>query len=406
MPIKPFLLERYFARHEFSAPYLLSSSDCDGWALSEILSLADSEARALWDGLRLGYTESTGLPALKREIAGLYAGIGPEQVLVSVPQEGINLAMNALLKKGDHVVCTYPGYQSLYEIAESIGCEVDRWRPVESEGWRFDVDQLARMIRPNTRLVIVNFPHNPTGALPSPGDFRRLVEIVSARGIPLFSDEMYRLLELKEEDRLPSACELYDKAIVLSGMSKAFGMAGARIGWLVAKDKAVLERLAELKDYTTICSAAPSEVLALIGLRARERILSRHRARIARNLGLLDVFFEKHARTFSWARPKAGTVGFPGLLTGEPPEEFCERAVHGAGVMLLPSTVYEYDRPHVRVGFGRENMPEALSRLERFLDARPDSQDGAHSAASPGRTCSGTIRNEETASPSKSRTQA
>ncbi|MCX5788664.1 MAG: aminotransferase class I/II-fold pyridoxal phosphate-dependent enzyme [Elusimicrobia bacterium] len=367
MLIRPFFLERYFAKHEFSAPYLLSSSDCDGWAQAEMLGLADPQARQLWEGLRLGYTESRGLPLLRREIASLYPGMDAEHVLVAAPQELIHLAMNALLEKGDHVICTYPGYQSLYEIAGALGCEVERWQANESEGWRFDVEHLARMIKPSTKLVVVNFPHNPTGCLPARKDFERIVELVRARGVHLFSDEMYRFLELDPRDRLPSACELYDKAVTLSGMSKAFGMAGIRLGWLITKDRALYERLTQLKDYTTICSSAPSEVLALIGLRAKETITSRHLSRIAGNLRLLDGFFQRNADSFSWIRPKAGTVGFPGFLRTESPADFCERLVQAAGVMLLPSAVYEYESPHVRVGFGRENMPEALNRLEEFL---------------------------------------
>ncbi len=368
---RPFLLERYFARHEFTAPYLLSSSDCDGWPMSELLALADEPARALWDGLTLGYTESRGLPLLRREIASLYEGVDPEQVFVAAPQELILLAMDALLQKGDHVVCTFPGYQSLYELASAKGCVVDRWEPREDEGWRFDVAELEKLLRPDTKLVIVNFPHNPTGALPAEKDFRRVAELVASRGIALFSDEMYRFLELDPRDRLPSACELSDRALTLCGMSKAFGLAGLRVGWLIVKDRAVYERLAELKDYTTICAAAPSEVLALVGLRARETLLARHRARLMRNLGLLDGFFARQRRSFGWTRPKAGTIGFASFLRPEPVDEFCERLVREAGVLLLPSTVYEYAAPHVRFGFGRENMPEALARLDRFLDAAP-----------------------------------
>ncbi len=364
---RPFLLERYFARHEFTAPYLLSSSDCDGIPQAELLALADAPARALWDGLTLGYTESRGLPLLRREIAALYEGVDPEQVFVAAPQELIHLAMEALLRPGDHVVCTFPGYQSLYELAAAKGCVVDRWEPREAEGWRFDVSDLEHLLRPQTKLVIVNFPHNPTGALPSKEDFRRVVELVRSRGIPLFSDEMYRFLEHDPRERLPAACELYDRALTLCGMSKAFGLAGLRLGWLVAKDRAVYDRLCELKDYTTICAAAPSEVLAVIGLRARETLLSRHRARLARNLDLLDGFFARRSRVFGWVRPRAGTIGFASYRGAEPVEAFCERLVREAGVMLLPSTVYEYPSPHVRVGFGRENMPEALARLERSL---------------------------------------
>lgn len=369
MKILPFALERYFAKHEFSTKYLLSSSDCDGLAMSELLSWADAESRGLWERLTLGYSESQGLPLLRREIASLYEGLSPEDVLVAAPQECILIAMSCLLEAGDHVVCTFPGYQSLYQLAESIGCRVDRWEPVEAEGWKFRVDDLLEKIRPDTRLLVVNFPHNPTGALPPADDFRRIATIARERGIRVFSDEMYRLLELDPRDRLPSACEVDERAVTLSGMSKSLGLAGLRVGWLATRDAELRARFAEYKDYTTICAAAPSEVLALIGLRAREAILARHRARIGRNLGLLDAFFARRSADFSWVRPRAGTIGFPGLRRERDAEAFCERARLKAETLLLPSTVYGYPRPHVRVGFGRENMPEALARLEASLPA-------------------------------------
>src|SRR3989338_8552419 len=160
MKLKPFALERYFAAHEFSTRFLMSCSDCDGLALPELLSWADGETRDLWEKISLGYGESRGLPMLRREIAGLYDGIREDDVLVAAPQELVLIAMSSLLEKGDHVVCTFPGYQSLYQIAESIGCRVDRWEPVEAEGWRFRVDDLLGLLKPDTKLLIVNFPHN------------------------------------------------------------------------------------------------------------------------------------------------------------------------------------------------------------------------------------------------------
>ncbi|PIR15639.1 MAG: aspartate aminotransferase [Elusimicrobia bacterium CG11_big_fil_rev_8_21_14_0_20_64_6] len=366
MKLAPFELERYFAKHEFSTRYLLSSSDCDGLALAEVLSLADGEARGLWDKLTLGYCESQGLPLLRREIAALHDGLDADEILVAAPQELVLIAMSCLLDKGDHVVCTFPGYQSLYQIPESIGCRVDRWEPVEEEGWRFRIDDLLAKLRPETKLLIINFPHNPTGSLPSAGDFRRIMEIARERVLYVFSDEMYRYLELDPKDRLPAACELYEKAVSLSGMSKSFGLAGLRVGWLATKDAGLRARFLEYKDYTTICAAGPSEILALIGLRARDAIIARHRARIQRNLLLLDAFFAKHSADFSWIRPKAGTIGFPGLIHEKDPEAFCARA-REAEVLLMPSTVYGYPRPHFRIGFGRENMPEALVRLAAAL---------------------------------------
>lgn len=370
MKIKPFALERYFAKYEFSARYLLSSSDCDGLKQSELLVMADDQTNKLWKELRLGYTESLGLPLLRQEVSKLYEGISADDVLIVVPEEGIFMALNCLLETGDHVICAFPGYQSLYQVAESLGCVVDKWAPVEEEGWRFRIEDLEAKITPRTKLIIVNFPHNPTGYLPNKDDFLKIVKLAKDNGIYLFSDEMYRFLELNRGDRLPSASEVYDKAVSLFGMSKTFGMAGARIGWLVTKDRELYGRMAAFKDYLTICSSASSEILSLIALRNRDRIIEKHLVRIKKNLTALDEFFQKHTEMFSWVKPKSGTICFPKLLFNESASQFCERVVREAGIMLLPSTVYDYGNKHIRIGFGRENMPEVLGLFEDHLIKR------------------------------------
>lgn len=367
MKIEPFRLERYFAEHEFAAEHLLSSSDCEALSLAWLLELADDETGRLWNSMRLGYTETAGSPLLREEVSRLYAGIGPDCILVAAPEEAIFIALNCLLEAGDHVVCTFPGYQSLYEIPAALGSEVEMWRPEEEEGWRFDVGSLEAMVRPETRAIVVNFPHNPTGHLPTARDFRRVVEIASGTGAYLLSDEMYRFLELDPAGRLPPACELYDRAISLSGMSKAFGMAGARIGWLATTDREAYRKMAAFKDYTTICSSAPSEILSLIALRARETILERNLATIAANLVALDGFFARRSRLFDWVRPRAGTTCFPRMLFDRDAAEFCGEVTARSGVMLLPSNVFGVEG-HVRIGTGRTGMPEALERFERFLE--------------------------------------
>ena len=208
--IQPFKLERYFAKYEFSVKYLLSSSDCDGLLQSELLRMADNETKSLWDNLTLGYTDSLGHPLLREEVAKLYQGVTSNDCLVVVPEEGIYIALNSILQKGDHIICTFPGYQSLYEIAEGIGCEVTKWEPEETNGWRFNPDFLDKNIRPNTKLIVVNFPHNPTGYLPNKDDYLRIIELARKNNLYLFSDEMYRFLEYNKDDRLPSACEVYN----------------------------------------------------------------------------------------------------------------------------------------------------------------------------------------------------
>ena len=368
MRIPDFKLERYFAKWEFSAPYLLCSSDIEGWRMADLLALADDDARSRWEALTLGYTESTGLPALREAIAGLYAGVAPDEVLTfGGAQEALFVLLNVLLGPGDHALVTWPGYQSLHEVARATGADVTLLRLRPEDGWQLDVEALERALRPNTRCVVVNFPHNPTGALPPRATFEALAALCEARGIVLLSDEVYRLLEYAPEQRLPAAVELPGRGVSLGVMSKAFGLAGLRVGWLALKDAGLRARIAAFKDYTTICNSAPSEVLALIALRAKEQVLARSRALLEGNLGLLDAFFTRHAERFSWVRPRAGSVAFPRLRQGGPVDRFCQRLVEQEGVLLLPGSVYDFPGDHFRLGFGRSSLPEALERLERFV---------------------------------------
>jgi aspartate/methionine/tyrosine aminotransferase len=367
MPLRPFALERYFALYETVVPLLFSSSDCEPLSLERLLTLADQETLELWNRLRLGYTDSQGLPALRQEIARLYVNVSADDVVVVVPEEGILLTMHALLQPGDHIITTFPGYQSLYEIARDVGCSVDHWMPNEQQGWYFDPSTLDRLAKPTTRLLVINFPHNPTGYLPSHAEFQRIVTWAHQRRIRIFSDEMYRLLEFESADCLPSAVDCDERAVVLFGMSKSFGLAGLRIGWLATRDRAILDRVKELKDYTTICASAPAEVLALMGLRARATIVYEHLARILRNVSLLERFMADHPAVATFVRPRAGSVCLARLMSGEPASSFCKGIVDRAGIMVLPSTVFDFGDEHIRIGLGRENFPDVLRNFERYV---------------------------------------
>lgn len=359
MQLEPFHLERYFARHEFSAPWLLSPSDCETFTLQELLALADDEGRALWEGLALGYTDSQGHPRLLEEIRGLYS----EQVhaLEVVPVEGILLAMMALLEPGDEVVATAPAYQALHEVARGRGCRVIPWRP--GPGWVFDVEEGLALLTGRTRLLVVNFPHNPTGALPTRAEFARLLHGADRRGVRVFSDEMYRWSEYDPADRLPSACEVLPGALALGGLSKPFGLPGLRVGWLASQDPEVLGRLCRWKDYTTLCGSAPSEVLALMALRARDRLLARNRAILQGNLALLEDFVRSHPEWLSWTRPRAGSVAFPRLEARTTVEDLADDLVARHGVMMAPGSLFGYPGNHFRVGFGRRRFPLVLERF-------------------------------------------
>ncbi len=365
----PFLLERYFAKYEFSARYLLCSSDCESLTIADLLALepgADQAFKQHW----LGYTESLGAPSLRQEIAKIYTTIAPEHVLVHAgAQEAITLFMQAALQPGDHLIVHWPCYQSLFEVAKSLGAEISFWEARPENNWALDFDELERIIRPDTRLIVLNTPHNPTGWLMSRAEQTRLAQICRERGILLFSDEVYRELEHDPQDRLPAACDLNPNFISLGVMSKTYGLAGLRIGWIATRNTAIYQKMAALKDYTTICNSAPSEFLAELALRHRQILTTRNLLIVRHNLALLDDFFARHANKFSWVRPKAGPIAFPKLLTGDV-ETFCDELVHESGVLLLPGTMYSHSDNHFRIGFARQNMPAALARLDDFLQVQ------------------------------------
>jgi aspartate/methionine/tyrosine aminotransferase len=374
MKIKPFYTERYFAAHEFKAPYLLCASDCESLTVDELLQLAGASwvsVGQLW----LGYTESQGAPALRERIAELYTQVDADQVIgLSAPEEGIFVTLHTLLEPGDEVVVLSPCYDSLLNVVEYLGCRVARWFLAEAEGgsaeetggWQLDLDALSRMVTLRTKLVIVNFPHNPTGYLPTHDEWRTIVEIVERAGAWLFSDEMYRGLEYESTARLPSGCDLYERAITLGGLSKTYGLPGLRTGWLALPDGDLRERILGWKDYTTICASAPSEALAQIALQVHETLIKRSLRIIQDNLALAEPFFARWREPFRWNRPQAGSVALVGLC-GRSASEFSERLVAEQGVLLLPSTGLGFGDGHVRFGLGRLGFAEGLEQLERYL---------------------------------------
>ncbi len=367
MDIADFTLERYFARWEFAVKHVLCASDVEPYRQRELLALADDDARQRWESLGLGYTESLGLPALREEIAALYPGLTPDDVITFAgAEEGVFLAMHALLARGDHAVVVWPAYQSLHEVARSIGAEVTLV-PLNPRDWSLDVDAVAAAMRPNTRAIVVNFPHSPTGAQLNEADFARLVSIADLHGAHLFSDEVYRFLE-HGAPRLPAAASYTPHGVSLGVMSKAYGLAGIRVGWIATRDRRLRARLAAFKDYTTICNAAPSEILALIALRAQDRVLARTLGIIRENLALLDDFFARNNDRFAWVRPKAGSVCFPRLVEGDI-DAFAAGLVAQQGVLLLPASQFGYPGNYFRLGYGRTDMRKGLEKLEAFRPA-------------------------------------
>lgn len=367
MKINDFKLEVYFGKYEFTAPYLLTQSDCESMDVAELLKYEPGSEEKLLKSW-LGYTEVPGNPELRSLVAGLYKNIKDDEILMHTgAQEAIFDYMNVLLEKGDHVIAMFPAYQSLYEVAHAEGCEVSPWNLKQGEqGWRIDFDELEALIRPNTKLIAVNTPNNPTGYTFSEEELKRLCGIAEKHGVYIFADEVYRGLDLDGIVK-PWVADLYDKAVSLGVMSKAYGLAGLRIGWVAARDKEILNKMTKFKHYLSICNSGPSEILSIVALKHSDKLLQRSMDIIKGNLKLADQFFARYEHLFRNNRPACGPIAFHEIKLDQPVEDFCEDLVQKSGVLLLPANIYSYKGPYFRMGYGRRSFEQSLNIFEQYL---------------------------------------
>ena len=366
MQITPFRIEEYMGKHEFSARYLLSSSDAESVTIEEILSLEPGAHDAFMKHW-CGYTESPGAPWLREVLTAIYKTIHADQlVVVSAAEEAIFLFYHTLLTPQDHAIVETPCYESALTLPKSTGAAVSEWKRKPENGWAHDLAALEALIRPNTRALYINTPHNPTGLLMPLEVFRAVLELAAKHNIYVFSDEVYRELEHDPATRLPAACDLYDRALSLGSVSKTYGLPGLRLAWLASHDQEFLQKIISLKHYTTICASAPSEFLAALAFRHREKFIDRNLKIVQRNLPLLASFFARQNNLFDWTPPNAATIGFARFKPQHDVQHWCENLVRDAGVLLLPGTVYDEPR-HIRFGYGRKNMPESLAQFENYL---------------------------------------
>jgi len=361
-------LERFFARYEFGVEHVLGGSDIEGYALHDLLQLADPESLKLWQQLHLGYTETAGHPALREAIGDLYATVGADNVIVCTgAAEALYLLSNALLGPGTHAVVVVPAFESLYKVAVATGAQVSLVSLDSSDGWSLDLAALEAAIRDDTRAIFINYPHNPTGAQLGGEQFRSLLELAHRRGIPVVSDEVYRNLEFDPATRLPAAADLTATAVSVGVMSKAYGLAGLRIGWVASQDTELVRRVRNLKDYTSVCSSAPAEILSLIALRAADEVVGRCKRIVLENLDHVEAFMRRWSDIIDWVAPRGGTVAFPRLRLATPVDEFVEALARQESVLLLPGSVFDDTENRFRIGLGRIGAAEALARMDGFL---------------------------------------
>ncbi|WP_134702773.1 aminotransferase class I/II-fold pyridoxal phosphate-dependent enzyme [Ammoniphilus sp. YIM 78166] len=365
MRLNDFKLEVFFNKYEFTAPYLLAQSDCESMSIQELLSY-EAGAEEQLKQLGLGYTEVPGNPSLRSQIARLYQQVDESGILVHVgAQEAIFNFMHVALEPGDHIICQFPIYQSLYEVAKSLGCEVSMWEIKQGEnGWELDLDELKSLIQVNTKLIVVNTPNNPTGYTLNPAELQAITELARQHNCLIFSDEVYQGLE---ETRPTFFADLYENAVSLGVMSKAYGLAGLRVGWIATQNQEIYDKMVRFKHYTTICTSGPSEFLAEIALNHGDRILKRNREIIQGNQQIANSFFQRYPGIFTNNVPQSGPVAFHRIHTNQPIEQFCEKLVEETGVLLLPATVYDVEEPYIRMGYGRKSFAECLERFEGYV---------------------------------------
>ncbi len=368
MKLTPFKLERYYSQYEFSAKHSICNSDCEAMTISELLQMEEGSEEAFHNHW-LGYTETEGHPNLRKEIASIYETISSTHLLVCTgAQEPIFLFSQSNLESGDEVIVQTPCYESLKSIPISIGCTVKTWEVQYSDdGPSFSLDELADLITNQTKVIFLNSPHNPTGYHFSKEEQAEIVKLARKHGCIIFCDEVYRELELDPSFRIPAFADVYENGVSIGVMSKSYGLPGLRIGWVATKNESILEKIAILKEYTSICNSAPSEFLAEVALRNRAKILDRNLAIVRHNKLLYDKFFSLHEELFSWYPQKAGPISFVKMKMDTDDKSFAERALKEKQLLILPGWVYDYPG-FFRVGMGRTQIPESLTVFGQFIE--------------------------------------
>jgi aspartate/methionine/tyrosine aminotransferase len=368
MEIPPFLLDHWLEQKFTADPpveFDLGSSTGPVWTVGELLALepgAEERLRAL----ALSYTHSSGTPELRSEIAAVY-GVDPESVQVATGgAEALLILFYLAAEPGANVVIPNPGYPANSYHAQSLGLEPRFYHLRSEDGYRVDPDEIRSLIDASTKFVLLNSPHNPTGAVIGAAELDAIHELCSSRGTDLIVDEVYHPIYHGAD--MASAARL-ERAIVLGDFSKALCLSGLRTGWIVDRDPVRRARFRNARSIFTASNTAAGELLGAIALRHRDTVLARGRCVAAANLGLLDTFFAEHAALLRWVRPAGGYTGMPWLVDGSDGREFCLRAMRH-GVMLAPGDCFGMPN-HFRVGFGAsgEKFAAGLERLDSILRA-------------------------------------
>jgi len=377
--IEPFQLERWMTKYEVNVTWDIAESGIYPMSIREILDLLPAEEReselARLLDLRLGYSEACGSAELRGLISATYANTSPDEILVTTGAIEANfLLFNELLSAGDKVVVVSPAYQQLHGVAKAIGCEVALWTLRDEGGFRFDLNDLRALATPGTRMIVVNTPHNPTGAMLSEEQLREIYALAEDLDAWVLSDEAYRWLDLPGSSPLaPPMRNLGPRAISTGTFSKPFGLPGLRIGWIAAPED-VVRRCWGLRDYISLSPGKLNDALAVLAFRHRDQIVERTRRIVAENLPFAEGWFAENAELVSWTPPKGGILALMKYQLDLPSLELANRLAEDYSVMLAPGSAFGYEG-YLRIGVGNtpalfaEGLDQTASCLRDLSNA-------------------------------------
>jgi aspartate/methionine/tyrosine aminotransferase len=373
MPYETFELERWMTRWELDVDCDIAESGILPLSLADVLDLIPADAREALErdlmALPLGYSEARGTVALREILAATYARASADDILVTTGAIEANfLLFNTLLQPGDHVVAVSPAYQQLHSVPRALGAEVDLWSVVQEDGFAYDLDVLESLVRDDTKLIVINTPHNPTGAMLDDAQLDRVVEIADRVGAWILSDEAYRWLEIPGGPSLPAPLhDRFDRAISVGTVSKPFGVPGLRIGWF-AGNAEIAQRAWGIRDYVSLSPAKLSDRIAQTVIAERDSILARNSAIISENMATAVQWFEENGDLASWTPPRGGLLAMMRYNLDVPSKELADRLAGEQRVMLAPGSAFGIEH-HLRIGIGQrpDIFREGLVRTAKLF---------------------------------------
>lgn len=370
MKIKPFAVEEWMNAWEVGAKYNIAETCVDSISMNDLFELTGEDKTEFLNRLcarRLSYGDIEGLPEFRKGVCGLYKTLNIENIVPTHGASGANHhVFYSLISPGDRVVSIMPTYQQLYSIPESYGADVQILHLSKENNYLPDLEKLRRLVTPETKMICINNPNNPTGALMSEQLLREIVEIARSADAWILCDEVYRHLS-QEDGWCPSIVDLYEKGISVSSMSKVFSLAGLRLGWIATHDMSVVKSCLSHRDYNLVSCGVFDEMLAAAALKHRDKLLERSRKIVRENLQILDdwVSSEPHV---SYVKPKAGTTALVYYDLDIPSYEFCEEMYKKTGAFVTPGDCFEV--PHsMRIGYayGKQDLIAGLKAISEYI---------------------------------------